>query len=64
MQKYIFCFICLALTVNCPAVTRYVSLAGGQSSPYTNWVGAATTIQSAISASAANPSAGTSYCAI
>lgn len=43
----------LALASRSPATTRYVSLAGGHAAPYTDWAGAATTIQAAISASAA-----------
>ncbi|MGI6088286.1 MAG: hypothetical protein ACOYCD_10175, partial [Kiritimatiellia bacterium] len=47
--------ICL-LGCKAPAVTRYVSLDGTNdvAGGYTNWAGAATTIQAAISASAAD----------
>ncbi len=50
--KLLIC--CVLAAVNClPAATRYVSLDGNNSPPYTDWVGAATTIQAAISVSSA-----------
>jgi hypothetical protein len=43
----------LGLRLTAAAETRYVSLAGGDVSPYTNWLTAATTIQAAVDASIA-----------
>lgn len=52
--KYIiFIAIFLSTTYFTLATTRYVSLDGGNISPYTNWAAAATNIQTAIGAAAA-----------
>ena len=52
-MKHRFLFVVCALillTTSSFAITRYVSPTGGNTSPYTNWTDAATSIQSAINA--------------
>ena len=50
IKRVIAATIWITLPVFADPITRYVSLNGGNTFPYTNWAGAATTIQAAVDA--------------